>query len=319
MGYRNVDNWVVISVDNRNPHTSFTNHRVRGSLGGVDCVAPIGRPIHAPADAKAHTGIAGTGGRTVTLTYPDGWQDQFMHLSRYAFEAVSAHPVSVRQGDPIGYSGASGIDSVGRLVENYYAPHVHWHRVDPAGLRNDAWGSTNRRVPWDYFTSDTGTAGGGVIPITPIEEDDLATVTDAQWNALYDATMQIRDALGAQGGLNTKAADSVLGIVRTLPKTIPAPPTPADVAKAIWTDSTIKHYLADGKTVEPVSVIQDIANIATGVAAANVALASLKAGGIDVDKLADAIVAKLPAQADQVDVAGIVRAELARVFVAAAG
>jgi hypothetical protein len=62
-----------------------------------------------------------------------------------------------------------------------------------------------------------------------------------------------------------------------------------------------------------VPAIQELADAKTNV------LAILANGGVDVDKLAAAIAAKLPTQAEQVDVAGIVRAELARVFVAAAG
>jgi hypothetical protein len=154
-GYANVNRFIVILADDRNPWTSFQNHLDRGSAGGVDCVAIIGTPIFAPADCYlANTPNNGTGGNTITMSFNDGWRDQMMHLSRM----VAGGPK--RKGDLVGYSGDSGSPG---------APHVHWHRVDPSG---------KRRNPWDYFTGSQVSA----VTVEKIEEEEdmayLRFITD---------------------------------------------------------------------------------------------------------------------------------------------
>jgi hypothetical protein len=145
-GYANVNGFIVILADNRDPYVSWQNHLDRGSAGGVDCVAPIGTPIYAPADCYlANTPNNGTGGNTITMSFNDGWRDQMMHLSQFVT------PGAKRRGEVVGWSGDSGSPG---------APHVHWHRIDPT------W---QRRNPWDYFTG-TAPAGDGY---TPIQEDDM--------------------------------------------------------------------------------------------------------------------------------------------------
>lgn len=147
MSYRNVNNFIVIAADDRDPWVSWEHHLERGSAGGVDCVAPIGTPVYAPADCTTRNiPNNGTGGNTVTMDFGGGWRDQFMHLSRLV------DPGPKRQGELVGYSGDSG--SPGQ-------PHVHWHRIDPQG---------RRRNPWDYFAS--APAGGDGTTIT--EEDTMA-------------------------------------------------------------------------------------------------------------------------------------------------
>jgi hypothetical protein len=149
MAYSNVNKFIVILADKRDPYISWQNHLKRGSLGGVDCVAPLGTPIYAPDDCTlSNTANNGSGGNTITMKFADGMRDQMMHLSRF----VSAGPKKKYQ--LVGYSGDSG--SPGQ-------PHVHWHRIDPSG---------RRRNPWDYFSGST--SGGGTTPI----EDDMFDDTD---------------------------------------------------------------------------------------------------------------------------------------------
>lgn len=146
MSYRNVNDFIVIEEDDRDPDVSWQHHLERGSLGGVDCVAPMRTPVYAPVDGDVTGAWMGTGGLTARLEQDDGWRDEFMHMDQ-----VVSGPV--RQGELIGYSGASG---------GNYAPHVHWHRVDPQGAR---------RNPWHYFTS--APAGGDHEPIEQEDEDDM--------------------------------------------------------------------------------------------------------------------------------------------------
>jgi murein DD-endopeptidase len=136
----------VISDDNRDPGVSFQHHLDRGSAGGVDHVADYGTPVYADSAGRVENlAWYGTGGNTVRLHMAggDGWYDEYMHLSSFAVKDGA----TVRQGQLIGHSGASGN---GNLHE--YAPHLHHHRYTPGGKRVN---------PWDYFGGDgkTKTAG----------------------------------------------------------------------------------------------------------------------------------------------------------------
>ena len=153
-GYANVNEFIVIFEARRDPDVSWAQHLARGSAGGVDCVAQVGMPIYAPADCYvSNTPNNGNAGNTITLSFSDGWRDQMMHLSRFVT------PGQKSKGALIGFSGDSGSPG---------APHVHWHRIDPSGVR---------RNPWNYFTGATVSA----VKVTPItntpalsEEDDMA-------------------------------------------------------------------------------------------------------------------------------------------------
>lgn len=195
VGYSNVNNFIVILADNRDPWVSWRNHLARGSAGGVDCVAPIGTPIYAPDDCYlANTPNNGTGGNTITLSFANGWRDQMMHLSRFVASG------SKRKGELVGYSGDTGAPG---------APHVHWHRVAPDGTR---------RNPWDYFTA-AGTAGGSVTPIDEeIEKrDGIVKIIQGGTVALVgEFTAQVYTSpTGGQGfsiGTNTQAYGSETGL-----------------------------------------------------------------------------------------------------------
>ena len=168
--YENVNGWYPILIDGvRDPWKSWWEHRQRGSLGGVDCVANVGTPIYAPANCYVtftDRNAGGSGGRTVTATYNDGWKDQFMHLEEFAPTSGSK-----QKGHLLGYTGMSVADGYPRVAQ-----HLHWHRIDPSGSYQDPYGTTNRRNPWSYFVG-SGTSGGGT---TPIEEDDMYDQTAEQ-------------------------------------------------------------------------------------------------------------------------------------------
>ena len=146
--YQNTNAFIVIAEDNRDPDQSWQAHLDRGSAGGVDCVAPMRTRLLAPMDCHVSSYWGGTGGNTIHMDAADGsgWSDEFMH--------ADSAPVTgfVPIGGFVGYSGASGGD---------YAPHVHWHRIAPAG---------NRANPWHYFTS--GPASGGASPLIRRTRED---------------------------------------------------------------------------------------------------------------------------------------------------
>lgn len=136
MTYNNVNGFLVILDDNRDPYVSWRHHRQRGSLGGVDMVAAYGTPVKSPTDGVVTLhGNTGSGGRYVTIRAADGHSDELMHLS--AFKVSNGQ--HVKRGQVIGLSGASGFGS-----NHYYQPHCHWHRIQPNGVRVN---------PWDYFTA----------------------------------------------------------------------------------------------------------------------------------------------------------------------
>lgn len=74
--------------------------------GGVDLVAPTGTPVYAVADGQViFRGRKGPAGNMITLSHANGYHTQYLHLSRYAVNYGSR----VRQGDIIGYVGATGV------------------------------------------------------------------------------------------------------------------------------------------------------------------------------------------------------------------
>lgn len=148
MSYANVNKFIVIEEDDRDPDVSWQHHLERGSAGGVDCVASMRTPVYAPCDGYLVGVWLGTGGLTARISQANGWRDELMHMDQVG----PAGPV--KQRDLIGYSGASG---------GAYAPHVHWHRVDP---------NERRQNPWHYFDSSPAGDSGTIITIES-EEDDM--------------------------------------------------------------------------------------------------------------------------------------------------
>ncbi len=91
---------------------------------GVDYGAPVGTPVRVTASGTVlQASWDGGGGKTVKVRHPNGYVTCYLHLSRFA-DGVRAG-ARVRQGDRIGYVGATGLAS---------GPHLDY-RVQ----RNGAW------------------------------------------------------------------------------------------------------------------------------------------------------------------------------------
>ena len=103
--------------------SSFNSHRERTNPPsrnpGTDYGVGTGTPIKAIADGTITgivTTIRGAGGRMIFQSFADGYNADYLHLSR-----IDVQPGQVvKQGDVIGLSGGSGLHS-----ENGYAPHLH--------------------------------------------------------------------------------------------------------------------------------------------------------------------------------------------------
>jgi murein DD-endopeptidase MepM/ murein hydrolase activator NlpD len=93
---------------------------------GIDYAAPHGAPVRATADGSvSFAGERGGYGNLVEIQHPNGYATRYAHLSRVA---VGRHQ-PVRQGEVIGYVGATGLAT---------GPHLHYEvrrrgqPVDPA-------------------------------------------------------------------------------------------------------------------------------------------------------------------------------------------
>jgi murein DD-endopeptidase MepM/ murein hydrolase activator NlpD len=98
---------------------------------GVDYGAPVGTPVRVTASGTVEfAGWDGGGGRTVKVRHSNGYLTGYLHLSRFA-EGIRPG-VRVRQGDRIGYVGATGLASGPHL--DYRVQHNgRW--IDPQSLR----------------------------------------------------------------------------------------------------------------------------------------------------------------------------------------
>jgi murein DD-endopeptidase MepM/ murein hydrolase activator NlpD len=113
----------------RHPLLGYTRlHR------GVDFAAQPGTPVLAAGDGVVEAaGWAGGYGRRVRLRHEDGVETLYAHLQAWAPEAVPGR--RVRQGEVIGWTGASGLAT---------GPHLHFEvilagePVDPARTRPPA-------------------------------------------------------------------------------------------------------------------------------------------------------------------------------------
>jgi len=202
MTYENVNNFIVIDDDNRDPAVSFQHHRKRRSFGGVDCVAPLGTPIYAPdACILINYPDNGSGGNTIQLNYMSGAIDQMMHLSSFV---ESGHKA---KGQLVGYSGDTG--SPGQ-------PHVHWHRL--GAWRTDAWGETNRYNPWDYFETE----GHNDTETEQQEEDEMNYIywtdssTGEQRNAVFNPISGFFGEFQSSDGSYNTGIAALYGVATTI-------------------------------------------------------------------------------------------------------
>jgi len=85
--------------------------KYRRAHHGVDYAAPTGTPVHSIGDGtvvkKAFQ--AGGGGNYINIKHNSVYTSQYMHLSKYA--PGMAPGVRVKQGQLIGYVGATGLAS----------------------------------------------------------------------------------------------------------------------------------------------------------------------------------------------------------------
>ncbi len=112
------------------PITSgWQDHLNRGSLGGIDFGMAVGTALPAcGAGTVQNTPFNGTGGHTVTIFHADGYRSQYLHLSQF----VLANGASVTSGAIVGRSGgAAGAPGSGSST----GPHLHWHMINPSGVR----------------------------------------------------------------------------------------------------------------------------------------------------------------------------------------
>src|SRR5690606_938911 len=87
---------------------------------GVDYAAPTGTPVKAAGDGKIISrGVNGGYGNAVVIEHGGNITTLYAHLSRFGPQRAGAR---VRQGDIIGYVGATGLAT---------GPHLHYeYRVD---------------------------------------------------------------------------------------------------------------------------------------------------------------------------------------------
>jgi murein DD-endopeptidase MepM/ murein hydrolase activator NlpD len=77
---------------------------------GVDYGAPVGTPVLATADGRVTSiGTRGGAGRMVSVSHPNGYETNYLHLSRYGAGIRSG--ARVDQGQVIGYVGSSGLST----------------------------------------------------------------------------------------------------------------------------------------------------------------------------------------------------------------
>ncbi|MFK4729661.1 M23 family metallopeptidase [Agromyces mediolanus] len=135
------------------PYVSWQYHLDRtNGRGGVDMTARW-VPVYAPIDCHVEH-YSGGAGIAVRMWAADGsgWSDVFDHLSSIAVPDGAFVPYGGR----VGTSGDTGD----------VPPHLHWHRLDPSGIR---------RIPWDYFTNGTTTP----TPTPKKEEIDMLFLINA--------------------------------------------------------------------------------------------------------------------------------------------
>ncbi len=91
-------------------HNRVTPHR------GIDYAAPTGTPVMAAGDGRVRTaGRTTPNGNYIVLQHGEQFQTKYLHLSRFARGITSG--ARVRQGQVIGYVGATGWAT---------APHLHY-------------------------------------------------------------------------------------------------------------------------------------------------------------------------------------------------
>jgi len=99
-----------------NPNRYHPILKTRRAHAGTDFGASTGTPVRATADGVVtFAGTSGGYGRLVKIKHISGYETRYAHLSRFGKGMRSG--IRVRQGQEIGYVGASGLAT---------APHLHY-------------------------------------------------------------------------------------------------------------------------------------------------------------------------------------------------
>ena len=99
---------------------------------GVDYGAPVGTPVRVTAAGTVlHAGWEGGGGKTVKVRHPNGFITCYLHLSGFAAGVRAGS--RVRQGELIGYVGATGLAS-GPHLDYRVQKNGTW--IDPQSLKS---------------------------------------------------------------------------------------------------------------------------------------------------------------------------------------
>jgi murein DD-endopeptidase MepM/ murein hydrolase activator NlpD len=99
---------------------------------GVDYGAPVGTPVRVTASGTVfHAGWDGGGGKTVKVRHPNGYVTCYLHLSGYAAGVRAGS--RVRQGELIGYVGATGL-ATGPHLDYRVQRDGNW--IDPQSLKS---------------------------------------------------------------------------------------------------------------------------------------------------------------------------------------
>ncbi|HEY0017220.1 MAG TPA: M23 family metallopeptidase [Longimicrobium sp.] len=126
---------------------------------GIDYAAAYGTPVRATADGSvSFASVRGGYGNLVEVQHPNGYATRYAHLSR-----IDVRPYQpVRQGDVIGYVGATGLAT---------GPHLHYEvrrkgqPVDPALAM--AYEQTTESVGYDLAWRNERRALARLIARTP--------------------------------------------------------------------------------------------------------------------------------------------------------
>ncbi|NJL29409.1 MAG: M23 family metallopeptidase, partial [Thermoanaerobaculia bacterium] len=97
---------------------------------GVDFGAPTGTPVHVTANGEVtFVGTSGGAGKMVQVRHANGYESAYLHLSR--FGQGLRRGSRVRQGDVVGYVGATGLATAPHLD---YRVKRHGRWLDPLSL-----------------------------------------------------------------------------------------------------------------------------------------------------------------------------------------
>jgi murein DD-endopeptidase MepM/ murein hydrolase activator NlpD len=101
---------------------------------GVDYGAPTGTPVHVTSDGTVTTaGRKGGGGNMVTVRHTNGYETNYLHLSRFANGIRRG--VRVSQGQVIGYVGSTGLSSGPHLD---YRVQLNGRWINPLSISSPA-------------------------------------------------------------------------------------------------------------------------------------------------------------------------------------